>query len=96
MIKLSDLKFEDQINLFSNAKQIVGLHGAGFANLVFCNPKTSVLELKPIGAGKLFENLSKKMNLNYNDISSETLNKSNNDQQGIIKVPIELLEKKLG
>ena len=40
IIVLSELSFLDQINLFSNAKQIIGLHGAGFANLVFSKPDT--------------------------------------------------------
>lgn len=95
IISLSDLDFEDQVNLFSNATQIVGLHGAGFANLTFCNPKTLALELKPVGAGPVIGNLSKKLNLNYQDISVEPLEHSKNNQQGFIKIPLNLLEKKL-
>ena len=46
IIRLGDLNFIDQVNLFHNASQIIGLHGAGFANLVFCKPNTFVLEFK--------------------------------------------------
>ena len=34
--KLHELSFREQVNLFYNTKCVVGLHGAGFANLVFC------------------------------------------------------------
>jgi capsular polysaccharide biosynthesis protein len=95
IIALSDLSFEDQVNLFNHASQIVGLHGAGFANLTFCNPETKVLELKPSGAGLVIANLAKKVKLNYQEISPNPLKYSNNNQQGLIKIPLNLLEKKI-
>lgn len=95
IIRLSDLSFKEQVNLFNNASKIVGLHGAGFANLTFCKPNTSVIELKPISAGYMYTNLSKKLNLNYKDISLKSDNYSKNDQQGSINVPLSLLEKKI-
>ncbi len=94
IIALSELSFEDQIHLFSNASSIIGLHGAGFANLVFCEPGTKVLELKPKNAGFMYANLAKKVSLHYNDISIRSVDDSNN-QQGLIIVPINLLEKKI-
>ena len=45
--KLSDLSFYKQIYLFYNAKIIVGPHGAGFSNLVFCKKNTKVFEILP-------------------------------------------------
>lgn len=95
IITLSNLSFKQQVNLFSNASQIVGLHGAGFANLTFCNPKTFVLEIKPETAGPVIGNLAKNLKLNYAEISIKPEKYFNNDQQGLIKVPINLLEKKL-
>ena len=95
ILTLSDLSFKDQVNLFQNATHIVGLHGAGFANLTFCRPKTQVLELKPTSAGPVCGNLAKKINLNYQDISIEPLENSNNNQQGFINIPLNLLEKKI-
>jgi Glycosyltransferase 61 len=44
-VKLSDYTVIQQIRLFSEAHIIVGLHGAGLANLAFCFPGTYVLEL---------------------------------------------------
>ena len=95
IISLGELDFEDQVNLFNNAEQIVGLHGAGFANLTFCNSKTLALELKPAEAGPVIGNLAKKLNLNYQDISIDPLGHSEVNQQGFIKIPLNLLEKKL-
>ena len=95
IICLSDYSFEDQVSLFSNAEKIVGLHGAGFANLTFCNPETFALELKPTSAGNVIRNLAKKIDLNYQDISIDPLENSNNNQQGLIKIPLNLLEKKI-
>ncbi len=94
IITLSDLPFEDQVNLFNNASEIVGLHGAGFANLTFCKPQTLILELKTINAGFMYSNLAKKLKLNFRDISVEASTYSN-DQQGLISIPLISLEEKL-
>jgi len=42
---LEDLTFLDQVRLFRDAEIIVGAHGSGLANLVFCAPGTRVVEL---------------------------------------------------
>jgi capsular polysaccharide biosynthesis protein len=41
---LEELSWEEQINLFRNARVIVAPHGAGLANLVFCRAGTKVIE----------------------------------------------------
>ena len=66
-----------------------------FANLTFCQANTQVLELKPKYAGLVIANLAKKIKLNYREISSEPTKYSNNNQQGLISIPINLLEKKI-
>jgi capsular polysaccharide biosynthesis protein len=40
-----DLPWRAQVDLFQSAKVIVGAHGAGLANLLFCDRGTKVLEL---------------------------------------------------
>lgn len=40
-----DLSILEQAQLFHGAELIVGVHGAGLTNLVFCNPQTKVIEL---------------------------------------------------
>jgi Glycosyltransferase 61 len=44
-IEAGKLSIKEQIAEFSSAKVIVGTHDAGFANLIFTNPGTQVLEL---------------------------------------------------
>ena len=60
-VKLHDIKFTEQIGIFNNAECIVGLHGGGFGNIVFCKPGTKVIELRSSSAGPVIENLAKKM-----------------------------------
>lgn len=39
------LSVAEQISLFAGAKVVIGIHGAGLTNLVFCNSGTKVIEL---------------------------------------------------
>jgi len=94
-VTLSDYSFLDQISLFHNAKKIVGLHGAGFANIIFCKPNTEILELKPNTAGDVIKNLAIKNNLIYNDISPSPKTINYNNQAGDIEVDLKLLNKSL-
>tara|TARA_Y100000817_G_scaffold314557_1_gene313839 strand:+ start:1081 stop:2181 length:1101 start_codon:yes stop_codon:yes gene_type:complete len=94
VVRLGDFNFVDQVNLFHKASHIIGLHGAGFANLVFCKPNTFVLEFKSITAGNVIGNLARNLSINFYEISRKPLNEDNN-QQGLISVPIDLIRKKL-
>jgi capsular polysaccharide biosynthesis protein len=40
-----ELTFEQQVWLFREAETVIGPHGGGFANLVWCQPGTKVLEI---------------------------------------------------
>ena len=97
-VKLGEVSFKEQIDLFNNAECIVGLHGAGFANLSFCKPNTKVIELKGINAGPVIENLAKKNKLNYSSISLEAKQIYKLDfpnQHGSIEIPINTLKEAL-
>lgn len=94
-IVLSELSFKDQINLFSNADFITGLHGAGYANIVFCNPNTKILELKPNSSGDVIKNLSKNVELRYNEISIKPSINDLQNQSGQIIIPLSILEEKI-
>lgn len=73
-IQLSNLSFYEQINLFNNAKEIVGAHGAGLTNIIFCKPGTKIIEFNtPSFRCNLFKNISKINNLYYNSILSDKL-----------------------
>ena len=87
-LTLSNFSFYDQVALFYNAKQIIGLHGAGFANLIFCKPKTSVIEIQPSSAGEIILNLSKKNFLNYRNLSLEPKTINHNNQSGDLEVEL--------
>lgn len=41
----NDVPVNDQINLFSRAVAVIGIHGAGFTNMVFCKNNTAIIEL---------------------------------------------------
>ncbi|GAB3807187.1 glycosyltransferase 61 family protein [Virgibacillus kimchii] len=44
-VTLGSLTVQEQIDLFSSAKVIISPNGAGLANLMFCRPKTKILQL---------------------------------------------------
>jgi len=92
IIKLGDLHFKDQVLTFNNADIIVGLHGAGFANLAFCKSNTKIIELKSQTAGKAIENLAIKNKLFYKPLNCETNKFDHSNQFGHINVPIKKLE----
>ena len=97
-VGLGEIKFSEQVDLFYHADYIVGLHGAGFANLVFCKPGTKVIEFRSSTAGQAIENLAKKNNLNYNSIITEAkhIYKYNiPTAQGHLKISISSLSKVL-
>lgn len=46
-VQLAERPFHEQARLFNAADFIVGPHGAGLSHLLFCRPKTQVLEIVP-------------------------------------------------
>jgi hypothetical protein len=69
-VQLAGMPAADQVALFAGARRIVAPHGAGLANLLFCEPGTSVLELQMEGydAG-CFRNLANTMGLVWRQVS---------------------------
>jgi len=98
IVNLADINFSDQVKLFYNAQCVIGLHGGGFANTIFCKPSTKVIELKPQNAGKSLEHLAKINNLNYQSITvkaHEIVKSKYVSQQGSIEIPLSILKKKI-
>ena len=95
VIRLSDFSFKDQIKLFHNAEKIIGLHGAGFANVIFSKSNLRMLELKPSGAAKMCENLAKKCNVIYDCISILPEKYNENNQMGHIRINMKDLENRI-
>lgn len=94
-LTMSDYSFSDQVALFYNAEQVVGLHGAGFANIVFCKPETKVIEIRSNTAGDVIKNLAVNNKLNYQDISCVPKTINYNNQLGDIEVDLKVLKKKI-
>jgi len=91
-IKLSEFSFLEQVSIFNDAKYIIGLHGAGFANLVFCKKNTNILEIKPKKAGNIIKNLSADADLSYSSIDLNPLDKPIARQFGSLYLPIKRLK----
>jgi len=93
-LNLSDINFSDQVDLFHKADCVVGLHGAGFANTVFCQPGTKIVEFRSPDAGPVIGNLAKNNDLNYQSIiidAKPTFEYGFANQQGSIEIPISRL-----
>ena len=92
-IKLSNYSFKKQIELFFNAKCVVGLHGAGFVNIIFCKKGTKIVELSTVNKLNPFESLAKKNNLKYFKIfpNEKSIGQRSQDVTG--KFSLKLLQK---
>lgn len=53
-VYLEGMSVRDQILLFQSAEFVIGAHGAGMANLLFCEPRTRVIEIMPTAAMRPF------------------------------------------
>jgi len=91
-VTLSDLTFKKQIELFKNVNFIVGLHGAGFANMVFSKPGTKIVEIASHHSGDLFLRLAKNCKLNYKRIIEKNALSSLRFQSSHIIVDINKLK----
>lgn len=69
ILQTGSLDFLKQVELFNNAKFVIGPHGAAFSNLVFCKPKTNVIEIKPKKQPNNYKKISVLNNLNYAQIN---------------------------
>jgi len=87
--KVGQLDFFEQIYLFNNAKIIIGPHGAAFTNIIFCKPKTNIIEILPnTHKSKKCARLSSVLDLKHTRI--KTLEVSDDNKKfGDIKFEIE-------
>ena len=93
--KVGQLDFFEQIYLFNNAKTIIGPHGAAFTNIIFCKPKTNIIEIIPkTHPSKKCERLSKILDLNFFRITTDEV-KNNEKKTGDIKFTIRDMEELL-
>lgn len=73
IIKLAQIGFDEQVNIFNNADLILAPHGAGLKNLIYCRKKTIIIEIKEKNFTKnyLYKHLSKICGLKHFEISSK-------------------------
>jgi len=91
--KTGQMSFFEQIYLFNNANIIVGAHGAAFTNLVFCKPKTKIIEIIPkLHPSTVNRKISKVKKLNYLRFLTKNL-KENKKINGDIIVNTSALKK---
>ncbi len=95
LLKLHEMDFMDQVHIFNNADYIVGLHGAGFANLAFCKNNTKIIEFRTEKTGKVIENIAKLNNLKFRSIICKPISHDYSEQSGHIKISLDILEQKL-
>jgi capsular polysaccharide biosynthesis protein len=74
VLYLEELSFAEQRDFFSKASIVIGAHGAGLANIIWCEPGTRIFELVYPGfQNRAFEELSTMMGLSHISISGYNL-----------------------
>jgi capsular polysaccharide biosynthesis protein len=74
--KVEELTFQEQIYLFQEASIIIGAHGAAFTNIIYCKPKTKIIEIIPTShPNKKCERISNILNLNHHKIITKDTSK---------------------
>ncbi|MBI2352795.1 glycosyltransferase family 61 protein [Candidatus Dependentiae bacterium] len=68
--ELSKLSVQEQIYLFHNAEIIVGEHGAGLTNILFCKPGTVIVEIFQSLKCDCFWNLAHCCHLQYHAVKT--------------------------
>jgi hypothetical protein len=78
---MGNLTFVEQIRLFRSSEFILGVHGAAFSFLIFCEPGTQLLEIYPNRPGKNhYYDISSKMDLSYGRFTAlDSFNEENED-----------------
>jgi capsular polysaccharide biosynthesis protein len=76
--RLSELTLEEQVRLFSNAEIVIGAHGAGLTNIIFCKQNTKIVEvLNPAYGTAAYGQVALSLNLNYHYVCGESANNEN-------------------
>lgn len=78
---LERMTFDEQLSLFSDASIVVGPHGAGLSNILFCKPGTIIVELYSNYYNAVFYTLAQSLNLKYSIFQCD-LRKTINPKRG--------------
>ncbi|MXV61869.1 DUF563 domain-containing protein [Natronorubrum sp. JWXQ-INN-674] len=89
------LSFDEQVRLFSDAKMIIGPHGAGLTNMIYAD-NTKVLELLTEEAGEHFCVLANECGHSYEFLQCDPINRKNRKKRHRdMRVDLTELEKRL-
>jgi hypothetical protein len=74
-ISASNMSVLEQIETFRQARVVIGAHGAGLTNVLFCRPGTKLVEIFPEGGvhGSAFHRISSHLDLPYYYVVSERI-----------------------
>jgi hypothetical protein len=73
--QLSTLDMTKQVELFASASVIISPHGAGLANIIFCNPECLLMELMPESyVVDCFKVIAEKVGLVYQRVMCKPVN----------------------
>lgn len=88
---LEDMSFSDQVRLFSQAKVILGPHGAGLVNMIFSENLT-VVELFGVPVNPIFYTLSQALDFKYGFIQCQSICKKFNSKRNDLIVDVSKLK----
>jgi hypothetical protein len=90
--ELENLSILEQVALFYHAEIIVGEHGAGLANIVFCQPETQVVEIFQARYDAMYWYLSQQVGLRYTFVKTTDFGIDNGKRSQVI-IPLEPIKK---
>ena len=96
-VYLEGMSMAEQIMLFQGAQFIIGPHGAGLTNLLFCEPRTRVIEFMPAAEFRpFFWLISEKLGLVHGVQFCPTTEGEGQDFQGTLDVDVGKLQVLIG
>ena len=84
------LELDKKFKFFKNCNLVIGPHGAGMANLIFCKRNTKVIEIQHFGhPNKVYQRISKFNKLKHHFIM---LKKIKNEKKGDMLLEVRRLK----
>jgi len=75
IVYMEDLSWKQQVSLFQQAEMVVGMHGAGLSNILYCTQPRLLIELVPsIASNKLFQVLANLLGYPYRSVLLDQAN----------------------
>ena len=71
VILMEDLSFEEQVHICAGSTILIGPHGAGLTNLLYCNADSIIGEIAVEGVFPFYLGMARQMGHNYQRFTSE-------------------------